>query len=83
MIRAALAAAALCALVGPASARANTVTDWNEWASTAIVATAKQPPPVSVLSFAMVQGAVYHAVRATHRRDSQDAAAATAPTASS
>jgi hypothetical protein len=58
MIRAALAAAALCALVGPASARANTVTDWNEWASTAIVATAKQPPPVSVLSFAMVQDTV-------------------------
>ena len=28
-------------------------------ASTAIVAVAKQPPPVAVLSFAMVQGAVY------------------------
>jgi hypothetical protein len=55
------------------------------------VSTAGQPPPVSVLSFAMVQGAVYDAVDAidrshrpylaqppARRSDSKDAAAATA-----
>ena len=83
--------AALCAMIAPALARADTVTDWNGYASTAIVATAGQPPPVAVLSFAMVQGAVYDAVNAIDRghrpyltepaagpSDSQDAAAATA-----
>jgi len=87
---ASLGVAALCALA-PSSARADTVTDWNETASTAIVAVAKQPPPVAVLSFAMVQGAVYDAVNAidgryrpylatpaARRTDSEDAAAATA-----
>ena len=77
--------------VAPALARADTVTDWNGFASTAIVATATQPPPVAVLSFAMVQGAVYDAVNAIDRghrpyltqpparpSDSKDAAAATA-----
>jgi hypothetical protein len=67
------------------------VTDWNGIASTAIVANAGQPPPVAVLSFAMVQGAVYDAVNAIDRghrpylaepaagpSDSKDAAAATA-----
>jgi hypothetical protein len=83
--------AALCAMIAPALARADTVTDWNGYATTAIVANAAQPPPVSVLSFAMVQGAVYDAVNAIdggHRpylaqpaagpSDSKDAAAATA-----
>jgi hypothetical protein len=67
------------------------VTDWNGYAATAIVATATQPPPAAVLSFAMVQGAVYDAVNAIDRghrpyltqpparpTDSNDAAAATA-----
>ena len=78
-------------MFAPALARADTVTDWNGYASTAIVATARQPPPVAVLSFAMVQGAVYDAVNAIDgrhrpyltqppagRSDSKDAAAATA-----
>jgi PAP2 superfamily len=86
-----LGVAALCAMLAPALARADTVTDWNAYASTAIVTVAKQPPPVAVLSFAMVQGAVYDAVAAidgryrpylptapARRRDSEDAAAATA-----
>jgi hypothetical protein len=78
--------------LAPASARADTVTDWNDYASTAIVATASQPPPAAVLSFAMVQGAVYDAVEGisrdhrtylaeppgARRSDSKDAAAATA-----
>jgi hypothetical protein len=88
-------AAALGGMVAPTAAHANTVTDWNGYASTAIVSTAAQPPPVSVLSFAMVHGAVYDAVNAidrshrsylaqppARRSDSKDAAAATAATAS-
>jgi hypothetical protein len=55
------------ALVLPTVARADAVTDWNLIASTAIVTTALQPPPVSALSFAMVQGAVYDAVNAIDR----------------
>jgi hypothetical protein len=90
-IGALLGVAALCWMIAPAPARADTVTDWNGYASTAIVATAMQPPPVAVLSFAMVQGAVYDAVNAIDRghraylvqppaapSDSKDAAAATA-----
>jgi hypothetical protein len=86
-----LGLAALCWVIAPPAARADTVTDWNGYASTAIVATAAQPPPVAVLSFAMVQGAVYDAVNAIDRghraylpqpparpSDSKDAAAATA-----
>ena len=86
-----LALAALFASFAPSVARADTVTDWNGYASNAIVATATQPPPVAVLSFAMVQGAVYDAVNAIDRghrpylaqpparpTDSKDAAAATA-----
>jgi PAP2 superfamily len=82
---------ALVALMSPAVAWANAVTDWNAIASNAIVATAGQPPPVSALSFAMVQGAVYDAVNAIDRShrpylvqppsnptDSKEAAAATA-----
>src|SRR5436853_1563736 len=86
-----LIAPALVALVSPGTARADAVTDWNLIASTAIVTTAAQPPPVSALSFAMVQGAVYDAVNAIDRghqpylvqppsnpTDSKEAATATA-----
>jgi hypothetical protein len=58
------ALAALVALVWPAVAQADAVTDWNAIASGAIVTTAGQPPAISSLSFAMVQGAVYDAVNA-------------------
>jgi hypothetical protein len=90
-IRPLLIALALVSLASPKVARADAVTDWNLIASTAIVTTAAQPPPVSALSFAMVQGAVYDAVNAIdggHRpylvqppsspTDSKEAAAATA-----
>src|SRR6266702_1003976 len=84
-------ALAFVALASPTVARADAVTDWNAIASTAIVTNAGQPPPVSALSFAMVQGAVYDAVNAIDRgyqpylvqpnanpTDSKEAAAATA-----
>jgi hypothetical protein len=58
------ATAAVVALAAPAVARADAVTDWNVIASNAIVTTAGQPPAVSALSFAIVQGAVYDAVNA-------------------
>jgi PAP2 superfamily len=83
--------AALAALAAPAVARADAVTDWNAIASNAIVTTAGQPPAVSALSFAIVQGAVYDAVNAidggyqpylsrpaANPWDSKSAAAATA-----
>src|SRR5436309_15364763 len=86
-----LVALALVALAWPTVMRADAVTDWNAVASTAIVTNAGQPPQVSALSFAMVQGAVYDAVNAIDRgyqpylvqpnanpTDSKDAAAATA-----
>jgi hypothetical protein len=63
-IRPLLISLALVALVSPAVARADAVTDWNLIASNSIVVTAGQPPPVSVLHFAMVHGAVYDAVNA-------------------
>ncbi len=79
------------AIITPSQLRADAVTDWNAIASTTIVVNAGQPPPVSVLSFAMVQGAVYDAVNAIDRghrpylvqpsanpSDSKAAAAATA-----
>lgn len=47
-------ALALVALASPRVTRADAVTDWNLIASNAIVVTAGQPPPVSVLHFAMV-----------------------------
>ncbi len=47
-----LIAPALVALVSPTVVRADAVTDWNLIASNAIVVTAGQPPPVSVLHFA-------------------------------
>ena len=90
-IGALLAFAALGATLAPSLARADTVTEWNDAASTAIVGVAKQPPPVAVMSFAMTQGAVYDAVEAidgryrpylvapaARRSDSEEAAAATA-----
>jgi hypothetical protein len=83
--------AALAAVVFPATARADTVTQWNAIASSAIVVSAGQTPHASALSFAMVQGAVYDAVNAIEGghepylvappadpMDSKDAAAATA-----
>jgi hypothetical protein len=85
------AAAVLAAAAFAGVARADAVSDWNAHASTAIVTNARQPPHAAVLSFAIVQGAVYDAVNAIDRRyrpylvqpaaspwDSQDAAAATA-----
>ena len=94
MFRHALAAAlaGLAALVVPAVGSADTVTQWNQNAANALYVTAAQPPNVSVLHMAMVQGAVYDAVNAidgsregyllTSRvatpTDSKDAAAATA-----
>jgi hypothetical protein len=86
------AVSALVVLAWPAVAQADAVTDWNAIASDAIVVRAGQPPAVSALSFAMVQGAVYDAVNAIDQIryrpyltspaanpwDSKDAAAATA-----
>src|SRR6266487_2741190 len=84
-------ALALVALASAKVVRADAVTDWNAIASTAIVTNAGQPPPVSALGFAMVQGAVYDAVNAIDRghepylvqpsanpTDSKEAAAAAA-----
>jgi hypothetical protein len=82
----------LTTAAAPAVARADTVTQWNQNAANALYVTAAQPPNVSVLHMAMVQGAVYDAVNAidggregyllTSRvatpSDSKDAAAATA-----
>jgi PAP2 superfamily len=66
-----IAAAVLAvATIGGLSASArgqsagNTATDWNMIASTAIIATAGQPPAAAGPSLAMVQGAVYDAVNA-------------------
>ena len=94
MFRHALAAAlaGFAALIVPAVGSADTVTQWNQNAATALYVTAAQPPNVAVLHMAMVQGAVYDAVNAidggregyllTSRvatpTDSKDAAAATA-----
>ena len=94
MLRNALAAALAGAagLMAPAVGSADTVTQWNQNAAQAIYVTAAQPPNVSVLHMAMVQGAVYDAVNAidggregyllTSRvatpTDSKEAAAATA-----
>ena len=51
-------------LVPVASARADTVTDWNLNATNALIVAAAQPPQVSVPHLAMVHGAVYDAVNA-------------------
>jgi hypothetical protein len=58
-----LIAVGLITMASPAVCT-DAVTDWNAIASATIVAKAAQPPPVSALSFAMVQGAVYDAVNA-------------------
>jgi hypothetical protein len=67
-----VAAAALLSLVMSAPARADTVTDWNTHAFSALTAAAPagagQTPPVSTLHLAMVHGAVYDAVNAIDRR---------------
>jgi len=87
-----VAAAALVALAGPGTARADSVTTWNLYATNALITTAGQAPPVSGLHLAMVHGAVFDAVNAIDRGyegylltprvatpwDNQDAAAATA-----
>ena len=87
-----LALAVLAALASPGVARADAVTDWNLNASNAIFVGAAQPPNVSTLHLAMVQGAVYDAVnaigggregylltsRVAQPMDSKPAAAATA-----
>lgn len=84
-----VAAAALTVLAAPAGA--GTVSQWNVNATNALIVTAGQTPPVSVLHLAMVHGAVYDAVNAIDRGyrpylvsptampwDSKEAAAATA-----
>ena len=67
-----VAAAALISLVVSAPARADTVTDWNTTAFTALTAAppagAGQAPTVSTIHMAMVHGAVYDAVNAIDRR---------------
>jgi hypothetical protein len=85
----------LVAMAGPVPSGAqpgtNEAIEWNAIASTAIMATAAQPPHVAVISMAMVQGAVYDAVNAidggyqpylvkpaANPGDSKEAAAATA-----
>ena len=86
-----MAAAALIALSASASARADTVTDWNAHAVQSLVVTAQQSPTVSTIHLAMVHGAVYDAVNSIDERYepyllevrardwySKDAAAATA-----
>jgi hypothetical protein len=87
-----LVAAIVGALAAPAVARADTVTEWNQNASTALMVTAGQGPQLSVPNMAMVHGAVYDAVNAidgahegylltpqvARRTDSKEAAAATA-----
>lgn len=59
-----LLAAVVAALAAPGVARADAVTEWNLNASNAIFVGAAQPPNVSTLHLAMVQGAVYDAVNA-------------------
>jgi hypothetical protein len=87
---AAILAVAAVAVASPA--RADTVTEWNLNASSALFVTAGQPPQLSVPHLAMVHGAVYDAVNAidgghegylissrlASPSDSKEAAAATA-----
>ena len=60
--------AALVLLAVPAAARADTVSDWNKYASDALFNTAGQAPTVGSLHMAMVHGAVYDAVNSIDRR---------------
>ena len=92
MRRSALLAACAAMLVPAASARADTVTQWNLNATNALLVSAGQAPQVSVQHLAMVHGAVYDAVNAidgghegylipagsASPADSKEAAAATA-----
>ena len=87
-----VATVALLALAVASPARADTVTEWNLNASSALFVTAGQPPQLSVPHLAMVHGAVCDAVNAiegSHEgylissrlatpSDSKEAAAATA-----
>ena len=86
-----VAVAASTALAAPSSAGASAATRWNLNATNALIGTAAQAPPVSMLHLAMVHGAMYDAVNAIDGGytpylispnatpfDSQDAAAATA-----
>src|ERR687898_1611231 len=59
-----LLAACVAVLLPAASARADTVTEWNLNATNALIVAAAQPPHVSVPHLAMVHGAVYDAVNA-------------------
>ena len=63
-----LLVAGLIALSFSASARADTVTDWNAHAVNALVGTAGQSPTVSTVHLAMVHGAVYDAVNSIDER---------------
>jgi hypothetical protein len=63
-LAAVVAIAAAVFLAAPGYARADSVTQWNQNAANALYVTAAQPPNVSVLHMAMVQGAVYDAVNA-------------------
>ena len=56
--------AVVTALVAPGLARADTVTEWNLNATSALMTTAGQPVGQSVPHLAMVHGAVYDAVNA-------------------
>jgi len=56
--------ACVALLVPVASARADTVTEWNLNATNALIVSAAQPPQISVPHLAMVHGAVYDAVNA-------------------
>lgn len=56
--------AAVPAGLSAAGESAAAVLDWNVNATTAIVSVAKQPPAAAILSYAMVEGAVYDAVNA-------------------
>jgi hypothetical protein len=87
-----VATVTLLALAVASPARADTVTEWNLNASSALFVTGGQPPQLSVPHLAMVHGAVYDAVNAIdggHEgylissrlatpSDSKEAAAATA-----
>src|SRR5215207_2300441 len=86
-----VAVAASTALAAPSTAGASPATQWNLNATNALIGTAGQAPPVSMLHLAMVHGAVFDAVNAIDGGytpylvspdatpfDSQDAAAASA-----
>ena len=91
--RRALGLIAACAVLVPAaSARADTVTEWNLNATNALIVGAAQGPQLALPHLAMVHGAAYDAVNAidggregylissrpARRSDSKEAAAATA-----